>query len=1150
MSKSLYINNKRVTIDTEKTYFPFSYKINDLENINIIGVPVSKTIEIPRCVTNDEIFGYIGNLTHITIGGENNLIGISFNQTKKAFYELYNDSELVSEGTISIVDVNENTYSILLFDALLESLDRIEGNTDTGEGFLNELDIKLSDNSTFEIEAYATNVKNLIDNGSEVKPCVNIKEYDNTGTDSYIKVNDSLTTHTLLSEMTPVQFQTLKPYQFEYSLPISTVIRSINDKYDLITYDEELDVLFDEVHFNCGVPKPPVELIDYVVDGTGFTEFDGWTNQINGNLFNNTNKKMLFNVDTTNIGNKNGNYYLEIPLNLEIIHKNFNGTLSPTQDLCTYVSDWGKFSSQETPYTNYCTDFYGGTHPNAAPYGTYLGSLYVDVNLAGYDGATKIYSTKPITYEIRLLKGVNVIETLNYIGNITKLNIQAPNGLLIFNYDYYHLTQNKDLTNYIEYDFSNFSHNPNSNTATILFSNIQNNTYAAQPIFVTGSTSDIKVKYKSIDFRCGDKINGQSLFPKISIKEFIIETVKYFNLVLKMVDGKLNIQYKKYYLTDDVPIIGNVNSIDIHNFDFSRLTLKNEVTSNQWFEEYQKYTKKTYGEKIVTTGYNIKLMNKDITFGISSPGVIRDVERYAYDIFGSYFNGGYSKHLNGVTEGLEDKLVFGYVNNTTKQIYCQNDTQYEAGLIGGGINPEEVKFVLSNTSLNYTTSNGLYTFSGVDDVNGTRLIDNHLTLLPYKFDSNYNVVKSTEINKPVYNYANITDDLYSDDVTLYSRYHKKYIQDIYNVNTHILDVDMYIDGVIDEYKIYNYNNSYYIISEVPEYDPTQPDIYNIKLLRVNDITNYTEYYGRIPKTIPTITTNDVSIISYFEIGFGGTIESNGNSNITEKGLLVGFDGDPLNYDDYVKKVDLTNESIFFGYVTGLTPNILYNYRVYAINEVGISYGEIKQTSTLTTDLAIVTFPEVINLYSNSIQVESEVLFSGLSNVTERGFCWDYYPNEPSLSSNLGFSINGSGMGTFTNTINNLIQNTDYNVISYATNNEGTSYSELIITPTTAAGVPIVTISSCIRQLPTFVNGVCTGEITNDGGSTVTASGFVYSTTNPTPTLSDSVKNSTDLEGIFGATINNMSGNIGVYYIRAFATNSIGTGYSSVINDTV
>ena len=64
------------------------------------------------------------------------------------------------------------------------------------------------------------------------------------------------------------------------------------------------------------------------------------------------------------------------------------------------------------------------------------------------------------------------------------------------------------------------------------------------------------------------------------------------------------------------------------------------------------------------------------------------------------------------------------------------------------------------------------------------------------------------------------------------------IIDKYNSNTHILSVKAYVDKPLDVSKIYNYKNSYYIISSIVEYDPTQPGIYELKLMRVNNPNNY------------------------------------------------------------------------------------------------------------------------------------------------------------------------------------------------------------------------------------------------------------------------------------------------------------------------
>jgi uncharacterized protein (TIGR02145 family) len=76
---------------------------------------------------------------------------------------------------------------------------------------------------------------------------------------------------------------------------------------------------------------------------------------------------------------------------------------------------------------------------------------------------------------------------------------------------------------------------------------------------------------------------------------------------------------------------------------------------------------------------------------------------------------------------------------------------------------------------------------------------------------------------------------------------------------------------------------------------------------------------------------------------------------------------------------------------------------------------------------------------------------------------------------------------------------------------------------------------------------------SDGGATVTKSGIVWSKVNATPTLTDSVIGGTTSTGPFTTVITGLDFNR-TYYIRAFATNSVGTGYGSVLtlnttNDT-
>ncbi|MCD6379748.1 fibrobacter succinogenes major paralogous domain-containing protein [bacterium] len=72
---------------------------------------------------------------------------------------------------------------------------------------------------------------------------------------------------------------------------------------------------------------------------------------------------------------------------------------------------------------------------------------------------------------------------------------------------------------------------------------------------------------------------------------------------------------------------------------------------------------------------------------------------------------------------------------------------------------------------------------------------------------------------------------------------------------------------------------------------------------------------------------------------------------------------------------------------------------------------------------------------------------------------------------------------------------------------------------------------------------CGGTITSNGGAAVTARGVCWSTTE-TPTVSDSITRDSTGTGSFTSEITGLADETD-YYVRAYATNSEGTGYGSV-----
>ncbi len=74
-----------------------------------------------------------------------------------------------------------------------------------------------------------------------------------------------------------------------------------------------------------------------------------------------------------------------------------------------------------------------------------------------------------------------------------------------------------------------------------------------------------------------------------------------------------------------------------------------------------------------------------------------------------------------------------------------------------------------------------------------------------------------------------------------------------------------------------------------------------------------------------------------------------------------------------------------------------------------------------------------------------------------------------------------------------------------------------------------------------------GNITSDGGEAITERGLVYSTTNENPTTSDSKIVVSGTTGSFYRHVNTLSNT--TYYVRAYATNSVGTSYGASVSFT-
>jgi uncharacterized protein (TIGR02145 family) len=197
-------------------------------------------------------------------------------------------------------------------------------------------------------------------------------------------------------------------------------------------------------------------------------------------------------------------------------------------------------------------------------------------------------------------------------------------------------------------------------------------------------------------------------------------------------------------------------------------------------------------------------------------------------------------------------------------------------------------------------------------------------------------------------------------------------------------------------------------------------------------------------------------------------------------------------------------------------------------------------------LPIVTTTNVSDITQTTASAGGTVTDDGGAEVIDIGVCWSISPN-PTISSTK--TSNGKGTGSFNSSMTGLTPNTKYYVRAYATNSAGTSYgnevtfntNDIIIAQT------LPTLITTEVTLITATSAVSGGTIINGGGQ-ITSQGLCWGTT-ANPTISNS-KTNDELLDLDYFTSNLAHLNPGTtYYVRAYATNSAGTGYGDQISFT-
>lgn len=297
----------------------------------------------------------------------------------------------------------------------------------------------------------------------------------------------------------------------------------------------------------------------------------------------------------------------------------------------------------------------------------------------------------------------------------------------------------------------------------------------------------------------------------------------------------------------------------------------------------------------------------------------------------------------------------------------------------------------------------------------------------------------------------------------------------------------------------------------------------------NEITFITED-GKVQFAAP-----ELSNIAAESVVASSSIISAGGGTITERGFCYGLTKNPTTSNSTVKASGTSGE--YSCTIAGLKNNTVYYIRAYAINESGTFYSA-EVTVTTLRGIATVSTSAATNVKALSATINGEIVSDGGSNITERGFCYGTSAN-PTTNSTV-VKINGT-IGTITKDLTNLDKATKYYVRAYAINGYGTHYGNEVSFTTSDGIVLFDQLTSSDITVSSFKIST---NITSDGDNTITQRGFCYATT-ASPTISDKKIATSGTTGSLSATISSLT-NKTKYYVRAFATNAIGTSYSPEI----
>lgn len=293
--------------------------------------------------------------------------------------------------------------------------------------------------------------------------------------------------------------------------------------------------------------------------------------------------------------------------------------------------------------------------------------------------------------------------------------------------------------------------------------------------------------------------------------------------------------------------------------------------------------------------------------------------------------------------------------------------------------------------------------------------------------------------------------------------------------------------------------------------------------------------------LPSLTTDPVSNLTQTSVTFNGTIINEGAPAYHERGFVYSTSAQPTIDNNAGRVTSAQNgQAIFSNNVSGLSANASYYVRAYAINTIGVAYGNdvAFTTGSVLTELST---SAATNVTATSATLNATIIVEGSPAYTERGFCYSTSTN-PTISHNK-IVVSGSGVGAYSTDVNSLTYPVTYHVRAYAIQNGQPRYGNDITFSTSGTGTQVQTSapSSITATSATF-----NGSIVEEGSPAYTEKGFCYSTSsNPTISNNKVIVSGTG-SGPYSKNVSGLALQT-TYYVRAYAMQNGQPVYGNALN---